>query len=108
MPLCRRVRNERSYSLGEGDVVVPMEAMGDAYYRLANNNRVGGAVKAGAACVLLPMNINNLPYSMPTDTSEQMLGTLCCIFTEMPRNFVQYMLTYYLHPAGYWTRLLQP
>lgn len=33
--------------------MVPMEAMGEAYYRLANNNRVGGAVKAGAAYVFL-------------------------------------------------------
>lgn len=48
--LCnRRAKNDRaSASLSEGDVVVPMEAMGEAYYRLANNNRVGGAVKAAA------------------------------------------------------------
>ncbi len=48
--LCRRMKSDRSAGyLAEGDVVVPMEAMGEAYYRLANNNRVGGAVKAGAA-----------------------------------------------------------
>jgi hypothetical protein len=50
MWVCRRMKNDRSAGyLAEGDVVVPMEAMGEAYYRLANNNRVGGAVKAGAA-----------------------------------------------------------
>ena len=43
----RSERAEAPYGL-DGDVVVPMEAMGEAYQRLANNNRVGGAVKAGA------------------------------------------------------------
>lgn len=51
MRRCRRVKTDSRSAgyLAEGDVVVPMEAMGEAYYRLANNNRVGGAVKAGAA-----------------------------------------------------------
>jgi hypothetical protein len=47
----RRVRSDRAgtaYTSSDGDVVVPMEAMGEAYRRLADNNRVGGAVKAGA------------------------------------------------------------
>eukprot|EP00884_Botryococcus_braunii_P015895 jgi/Botrbrau1/298/Bobra.0022s0264.1 len=45
----RRAKNDRATAnYSEGDVVVPMEAMGEAYYRLANNNRVGGAVKAAA------------------------------------------------------------
>jgi hypothetical protein len=45
----RRAKNDRANAnYSEGDVVVPMEAMGEAYYRLANNNRVGGAVKAAA------------------------------------------------------------
>ena len=47
----RRVSSER-VGMSEGDIVVPMEAMGEAYYRLANNDRVGGAVKAGARCEL--------------------------------------------------------
>ena len=33
----------------DGDVLVPMEAMGEAYSRLANHGRVGSAIKAGSA-----------------------------------------------------------
>ena len=32
----------------DGDLVVPMEDIGETYQRLANNKRVGKAVKAGA------------------------------------------------------------
>ena len=48
----RRVRTDRAAApyTADGDIVVPMEAMGEAYRRLANNDRVGGAVKAGALC----------------------------------------------------------
>ena len=57
----RRVRTDRAAApcSADGDVVVPMEAMGEAYRRLANNDRVGGAVKAGALCVSVPMFISS-------------------------------------------------
>lgn len=35
------------------DDVVPMEALGSAYRRLARHDRFGGAVKAGARCAIL-------------------------------------------------------
>lgn len=48
---CRRVRTERagtSYASNLDDVVVPMDSLGEAFDRLANDNRVGSYVKAGA------------------------------------------------------------
>ena len=48
---CRRVKTERaSASFGSNldDVVVPMDSLGEAFDRLANDNRVGSYVKAGA------------------------------------------------------------
>jgi len=53
-PMCRRVRTERagsSYTSNLDDVVVPMDSLGEAFDRLANDNRVGSYVKAGARCV---------------------------------------------------------
>ena len=47
--VCRRVARANSMSGAEGDVLVPMEAMGEAYNRLANHGRVGSAIKAGSA-----------------------------------------------------------
>ncbi|KAL0037207.1 hypothetical protein WJX79_006059 [Trebouxia sp. C0005] len=47
----RRVKTERaSASFGSSldDVVVPMDSLGEAFDRLANDNRVGSYVKAGA------------------------------------------------------------
>ncbi len=46
---CRRVARANSMSGSDGDVLVPMEAMGEAYSRLANHGRVGSAIKAGSA-----------------------------------------------------------
>ena len=46
--LGRRSKAERSGGFAESDMVVPMEDMGETYQRLANNKRVGKAVKAGA------------------------------------------------------------
>lgn len=46
---CRRVARASSWNGSEGDVLVPMEAMGETYSRLANNGRVGSAIKAGSA-----------------------------------------------------------
>lgn len=51
---CRRVRTERassSFTSNLDDVVVPMDSLGEAFDRLANDNRVGSYVKAGARCV---------------------------------------------------------
>lgn len=42
----------------DGDLVVPMEDMGEAYQRLANHKRVGGAVKASAKYEPLHMSIH--------------------------------------------------
>jgi len=45
------VKTERaSASFGSNldDVVVPMDSLGEAFDRLANDNRVGSYVKAGA------------------------------------------------------------
>ena len=46
---CRRANSggRAGFSAGD-DVVVPMDAIGDAYVRLANDNRVGGYIKAAA------------------------------------------------------------
>ena len=49
--LCRRVKTERasaSFGSSTEDVVVPMDSLGEAFDRLANDNRVGSYVKAGA------------------------------------------------------------
>ena len=46
--VCRKTRTDRSSHLVDGDLVVPMEDIGETYLRLANNKRVGRAVKAGA------------------------------------------------------------
>lgn len=50
MTLCRRSRSERAAAAfgAETEGVVPMEAMGEAYSRLANSRSVGGAVRAAA------------------------------------------------------------
>ncbi len=48
---CRRVKSERasaSFASNMDDVVVPMDSLGEAFDRLANDNRVGSYVKAGA------------------------------------------------------------
>lgn len=45
---CRRSKTERAGGFVDGDMVVPMEDMGETYQRLANDKRVGKAVKAGA------------------------------------------------------------
>ena len=45
----RRVARSASFAGSEGDVLVPMEAMGEAYNRLGNHGRVGSAIKAGSA-----------------------------------------------------------
>jgi len=60
-----------SLNVAEGDFVVPMESMGEAYQRLANNNRVGGAVKAGSAYV------SPTPFSGQCD--EGFLFSACCM-----------------------------
>ena len=46
----RRSRSERAAAAfgAETEGVVPMEAMGEAYSRLANSRSVGGAVRAAA------------------------------------------------------------
>ncbi|KAK9801870.1 hypothetical protein WJX73_004805 [Symbiochloris irregularis] len=50
----RSLRGSRKQSamhaalLSEGDLIVPMEAMGDAYYRLSHHKRFGHAFKAAA------------------------------------------------------------
>ena len=48
--LYRRIRIERAntHTSNLEDVVVPMDSLGEAFDRLANNNRVGSYVKAGA------------------------------------------------------------
>lgn len=50
MTLRRRSRSERAAAAfgAETEGVVPMEAMGEAYSRLANSRSVGGAVRAAA------------------------------------------------------------
>ena len=47
---CRRSKSERSAPAypAVDDVVVPMDALGDTYFRLANDDRVGRAVRASA------------------------------------------------------------
>lgn len=46
---CRRTNSGgRGGFSASDDVVVPMDAIGDAYVRLANDNRVGGYIKAAA------------------------------------------------------------
>lgn len=53
---CRRVKSERasaSFSSTLEETVVPMDSLGEAFDRLANDNRVGSYVKAGARQVLL-------------------------------------------------------
>lgn len=53
---CRRVKSERassSFSSNLEETVVPMDSLGEAFDRLANDNRVGSYVKAGARQVLL-------------------------------------------------------
>ena len=45
----RRIARSASFEGSEGDILVPMEAMGEAYNRLANHGRVGSAIKAGSA-----------------------------------------------------------
>ena len=42
------MRTDRAATYVDGELVVPMEDMGDTYQKLANNKRVGKAVKAGA------------------------------------------------------------
>jgi hypothetical protein len=48
----RRAAVERSISAADDAAsLVPMDRIGDAYQRLANHNRVGGAIKAGAQLI---------------------------------------------------------
>lgn len=42
------------------EAVVPMDSLGEAFDRLANDNRVGSYVKAGARQVHLRLNMNLL------------------------------------------------
>ena len=51
----RRSKSERSASAYPAldDVVVPMDALGDTYFRLANHDRVGRAVRVSAQCATL-------------------------------------------------------
>ena len=48
--LCRRSKSERTSAAypAVDDVVVPMDALGDTYFRLANHDRVGHAVRVSA------------------------------------------------------------
>ncbi|KAL3143881.1 hypothetical protein ABBQ32_003696 [Trebouxia sp. C0010 RCD-2024] len=58
----RRVKSERatSFSSTMDEAVVPMDSLGEAFDRLANDNRVGSYVKAGARQVHLRLNMNLL------------------------------------------------
>ena len=46
-------RANSSFSSTMDETVVPMDSLGEAFDRLANDNRVGSYVKAGARQVLL-------------------------------------------------------
>ena len=56
------------------DVVVPMDALGDTYFRLANDDRVGRAVRASAQSVLSLLQIGYLWMQLAMWTKQMPLA----------------------------------
>ena len=88
----RRSRSERAAAAvgAETEGVVPMEAMGEAYSRLANSRSVGGAVRAaarsapGPAAILNGTRPNTQAFKDSDIICKQLRAHHCCVTTLDP------------------------